>query len=281
MGFGRAIAHILRPRYAVLAVLALGAWQAYELTRVKAPPALDEPRRKAADDACWQAVEKLPGLPPGEKVAVLRLAGDRTGYVTGKLREVMDRKGRWKLADPSRLDTVLQRLKEELKLADAEPASVDAAVKAGRWAGTEWVLYGRIDEFTSDRGTGRIRMELRVASVLDGNDAGRPIVVAVPPEGAALGLLLWGLAWPVLLWIGAVAALPLATLPIVKAVLARESNAATFVLLIAYALAAWVLAFALAGFQIAGWLQGALLLVAFVAALGYDYGVFSVVENRR
>ena len=76
------------------------------------------------------------------------------------------------------------------------------------------------------------------------------------------------------------AVLPLVTWPVVRKVLSTESNPVTAAALLVYSLAAWVLAYALAGFAVAGW-AALLLVVAFLIGLAYNYLAFCLIERYR
>ena len=277
MGLIGAVAKVFRPKWALAAAAVVAAWQAYVLLK-PAPGPLDEPRQEVAEKACWLAVEKLPKLPEGDKVAVLRLAGDKTGYVTDKLRAMAERTGRFSQPAPSLIERAMQQLQIGEKAVDALPG----ALAAGREAQVPYVLFGRVWDFTSDLETGRIRLELTLASVADGKPAAPPVRVVVPdPDAPTLGAVVWSGVWRFGLWLLAVLLLPVVTHPAIRSVLDRESNFATLLAMVGYAAAAWVLAFALSGFAVAGWLAGLMLPAAFVAAILYDYYAFSVIEQRR
>ena len=276
MGLIAAASKIIRPKWALVAAAIVAAWQAYVILKPKRP-ALDAPRQEAAEQACWQALDKLPSL-PRDKVAVLRLAGDQTGLVTQKLRDVAERAGQFAQPAPGLLDRVLRELRIDEKPVD----SLEGALAAGQKAEVPYVLYGRVWDFTSDLHTGRIRMELTLVSVADARPAIAAVRIAVPdPDAPTLGQTVWSGAWRFGVWLAAVVLLPIVTYPVIKRVLDRESNLAILLALVGYALAAWVLAFALSGFAIAGWLAGLVLLAGFVAALLYDYYTFCVIERRR
>jgi len=263
--------NLVRFRWSLLAVLALAAWEGYLLLKPKPTP-LDEPRQKVAEEACWQAVRKLPQLPPGAQVAVLRLVGDRTGYVTDRLRAILERSGACRQPEPS----MIQRAMKELQVNESEIGTAEQAVAAGKGMNVPFVLSGRVSGFHSDRDTGRICLELTLADVPAAKTVSK-MTVAVPGPADA-GRLAWH--WRALIWAAVVAVLPLVTWPVVRKVLSTESNPVTAAALLVYSLAAWVLAYALAGFAVAGW-AALLLVVAFLIGLAYNYLAFCLIERYR
>ncbi|KPK47666.1 MAG: hypothetical protein AMK72_08125 [Planctomycetes bacterium SM23_25] len=276
MAIIRTIASLLKPRWALVALVLVAVWEGYLLLRPPEPSGpLDEPRREVAEEACWQAVEKLPEVPTAGHVAVLRLAGDGTQEVTKRLRELIERTGTYEQPEPGILDRVM----EELKIGEREVGTLEDALAAARFVRTPYALFGRIHEFTSDRDAGRIRMELTLADVGRAKAVGQPIIVAVPDPEARMRWIL-GLV-RVAVWVLVTALLPVVTLPRVRRILETESNAKILLGLLAYSCAAGVLALGLKGFSVSGWLWGVLLLGAVLLAFLYTYLVFSLVERRQ
>lgn len=276
MAILRTIAWFLKPKWALAALVLVAGWEGYLLLRPSSPSGpVDEPRQAVAEEACWHAVEALPEVPLEGRVAVLRLKGDRTGYVTDRLRAIIERTGKFEQPEPG----VLDRVMEELKIEEREVGSLEEASRAARWAKTPYVLFGMLSEFVSDRGSGRLRMELTLADVERGQIIGDPIPVAVPdPEAQqrwTRGLV------RVAVWVLVTALLPAITLPLVRRIVETESNGRILLGLLGYTVAAGVLAFGLNGFSIGGWLWGSLLGGASVLAFLYTYLVFSLVERRR
>ena len=276
------IGRMLKLKWALAGLLAIGAWEAYTILRPE-PIELDEPRRKVADEACWQAVERLPSLDIDGQVAVLRLDGDKTGYVTKRLRQLIERTGKYR--QPA--ESLVTRVMQDLQIEETPVADPQQAASAGRRMKVPYVLLGRVHRFASDRRQGVIEMELTVLDVEKRSAVAEPLLVAVPSPGARPGApghasSRWSApATRALIWLAAVVLLPLATMPLIRRVLARESNTATGVALGAYAVVGWLVALALVGFNIAGWLPGLLMLAAFVIALAYDYYAFNRIEQNR
>ena len=273
MAMVKTLAGLLCSRWAIAGLLAVAAWEGYLLMKPKAVAPVDELRQRAADDACFRALEKLPPLPRGSVLAVMRLEGDKTGFVTDRLRAIIGREGTYRQPEPS----LVQRMMTELQIDESPVTSLDKALAAAKRVGAPFVIFGRVPEFRSDRQTAHIRMELQVADVATGRSLGQVLVVL--PDPAEANRLGW--YWRVLIWLAAVGLLPLMTWPLVRKVLEVESNPATLAMLLAYSLAAWVLAYGLTGFAIAGWLMAGVLLVAFVAAVLYNYAMFALVDRSR
>ena len=269
----KSIAKTFRLRWVFLAVAVVAAWEGYVLLKPQPHP-LDEHRRDVAVEACWEAVEKLPKLPTAGSVAVLRLAGDTTGYVTDQLRGLIERKGKYTQPRPTLIDRVMR----ELKIDENEVGLADKARAAGQETKSPFVLFGRVSEFTSDRSEGRIRMELSVLDVGSGRLVGETVRIAVPDDTAGGGL---AIAWAVLIWLAFTMLLPFAGWGVIRWVLRKETNLATGTALIGCAMLSWLLGFGLIGFAISSWLTGAGLLLAFVLTLAYDYAIFIAIEARK
>lgn len=271
----RTIATFLKPKWALIALVLVVAWEGYLLVRPSEPRSpLDDPRREVAEEACWQAVERLPRLPAPGQVAVFRLQEDKTGEVTKRLREIIERTRAYEQPEPGLLDRVMK----ELKIEEQSVGTLEDALAAARFVKTPYVLFGRILEFTSDRNVGRICVELTLADVERGRPVGETVRITVPDPEARRRWLLGLLR--VVAWCVATALLPIVTLPVVRRIVAMESNGKALAALLAYAFAAGLLAFALSGFA-TGWLWGLLLFGAVLLAFLYDYLVFSMVERRR
>ena len=264
---------LLRPKVILTVALAAGGWQVYSSLKARPVP-LDAPRQEAAEKACWRAVEILPDLPePPGPVAVLRLEGDATGYVTGKLRELIERTGRYTQPPPS----LLERIKERLDVDETPVGTVEAALDAAGRLQVPYVLFGRVSGFASDQERGRIRMDLTVLDAATGAPVAPALTARYPEPSPDRGRAIWRL----LLWLAVTALLPLVTLPLVRAVLERESNAATLAGLLAWTAVPVVLALGLEGFAVSGWYGWTRIAAAVIIALAYNYCVFCVVEERR
>ena len=90
-----------------------------------------------------------------------------------------------------------------------------------------------------------------------------------------------GWPWRIGLWLAAVAAAPWLLRPLIVRALECESNAVTGLTLAGFAVAAWLLAMGLGGFDFSGWLVPVLALVGFAAATAYFYTIFARFEADR
>jgi len=271
---------LLKPKVVLAVAVAAGAWQVYSALKAPVPALLDAPRQEVADKACWQAVEGLPELPVadiGRTVAVLHLEGDATGYVTGKLRGLVERTGAYSQPPPS----LFERIKEKLDMPETPVGTAQAAVVAGGKLEVPYVLFGRVSGFTSDKDRGRIRLDLTVLDVATGAELAPTQTVQYPKPKPESEQATGGALGRVLLWLGVTALIPLLTLTLICGVLERESNGATLIALAAWtalpaALALWMEGFAITDWQ--GWIRIA---VAVIIAGSYNYYIFATQEQRR
>jgi hypothetical protein len=271
---------LLKPKVVLAVALAAGAWQVYSALRAPAPSGLDTPRQEAADKACWLAVEALPKLPEAAvdpTVAVLRLHGDATGYVTGKLREIVERTGAYTQPPPSLFD----RIKDRLDMAETPVGTPEAAVAAGAKLEVPYVLFGRVSAFTSDHERGRIRLDVTLLDVATSAELAPTQTVQYPEPEPESEQGAGGTLGRILLWLAATALIPLLTLPLIRSVLERESNGATLIALVVWTGAPVTLALWIPGFAVSGWQGWTSLIIAVIIAGGYNYYIFATEEEKR
>jgi hypothetical protein len=265
------IKRLFHPKLALVGGLLWVGWHAYMLFQPEPFP-LDEPRQDIAEQACWRAMDQLPSLPLVGEVAVLRVQGDHTGYVTECLRRLIDRTGLY----PQVPESAWRKLADKLDVQETAPADAAEAMETGKSLDAPYVLHGRLAQFTSDQRNASIDLRLEMLVVETGEPLAPELTIVLPEDQEASAF-----SWQrVALWLAATLLLPVLTAPLIRRVLEQESNALTGGLLVAYALTCWLLALGLLGFDMGGW-QSALLLGAFVAALGYNYAAFRMVEGRR
>jgi hypothetical protein len=275
---------ILLSKWILLGGLAVAAWQGWTVLR----PRRWEPsdlQKAVVENVCWDAAEALPPDLPGiQKIAVLRLAGrDSEGYVSRTLAECVGRSGRYDVLH----EGFVAKLMRELGLDDAPVEALADATKAGRKMGVDGVLFGEVAEFTSDRTSASIRLNLRLASVESGEAVfAESFARREPPDPASVAgvrqaILGSHVVKRILIWLAVAALLPLLLFPLVKRLLEEESNAVNFGLLAGLTLVDLALAFVLCGLTVSAWLPGVLLIAAGVAGAAYNYWLCSNIEKLR
>lgn len=272
MGFVSLVTGLLRPRTALVLLALVGAWEAYVWLRPAGEGGLDEARQQMASEACWRVVEKLPSLPEGAVLAVAPLAGDTGGHVTKQLRTFLFRSGHVVMPEEGLLD----RIRRELGFSESAPPDRDAAVELARRAGATHVLTGRVADFGTIRDEGRIDLRLQVVPVAGGESTS--LAVRLPDSAEARR---WSTRiWAIVGWIAGALALPLVCWPVVKAVLEKESNAATLGLLVGLSVLAAGGAMWLWDVG-TGWIAAVAVPVAFLASITYNYIIFAGIEASR
>jgi hypothetical protein len=271
LGFFR---KIIGSRLALLSLVAVLVWQLWMISRPKRPR-LDSPRRKVATQACWQAGKGLPS-PKKEhaKIAVFRLGGDSSGFVTEQLREVVDRLGYYELMDPS----FFKKLLRELNVEEQPVTTFDKALTLGKRMGVPYALFGNIGTFASDETSAHIRLELRLVNVSE-EKAVHSDVVEIQPSVVRTRIWAVPVLWRILGWILFAALFPLAVMPVTRRIIAKESNMTNLLMLLSYTLITFAAALALTGFYIrAVWTIIFLLAALFLSGF-YNLWVANQVER--
>lgn len=256
---------ILRSKMAVPALLIVAGWQTWLIARPN-PPELDRLRKEVAEDACWRAVKAMPVPDHPGKAVVLRLVNDKTGFVTAKLREAMDRQGDYVLVDP----TFFDRLLKELRIEEKEVGSFDEALRAGDRIGARYVFFGEVERHTSDQHTAYIKLDLRGLDTKAGrvffNDSVevKPTPLEAKTRSVSVGARVLG-------WTLFSGLLPLGFASVTKRVLGMESNAATLVLLLCFTGISTLAALTLMGFSVDSLKDTATLLGATGTGGAYNY----------
>jgi hypothetical protein len=262
--------HILRLRWAVLISIAVVSWQLYERFR-PAPVDIDAPRKQIAEEACWQVAEQLRSVTGPRKLVIMRFADDENGYVTGKLRETISRRGNFHVV----ADSLLVHVMKELGFGEKPARDLDSALKAARKADAQYLLDGEVHSFTSDRSQGHISLAARLYRVDDSKPVAETIRIDLPGDSQSWGFLK---SVPlVFAWFLAVVLLPFILYKVVTAALATESNGTILVMLLLLSVIDTLLAWGLAGLA----LNTFVLTGSFVLAMGANYGLLSWINNHR
>lgn len=263
---------LLKVRYAVVALLAAGAWQVYEVVK-PAPPPLEEPRREAVDRAVTDLVRKWPESAQGGGLLVVPFERDETGYVTSAVRYALQRADFVEVKAPD----VVEKLYRKMDLPLSGTFDGPRGVELGKAADVQYVLIGKVARLSDVVG----EVEVNLMAELWGTAGATRLsawtyeekpsnlqrtVGRVSPLKRALG------------WLSFIILLPWALYPLVRAVLRTESNVANALMLLTFvavgAAAAWV---ALAG-ELSGW-AGAFFVVALAFETAYNAGTLNVIAG--
>jgi hypothetical protein len=255
---------------------------------------LSPQRREAMQQASQQLLANMPR--PQDRIvrlSVAPLAGDYTGEVTQALRDQLDGEGIHDVP-PS---PIKDRLRRRLHLDQQQTMNAEAALKAGRSAGAERVLWGRINRLAELDGRAAADLELSLYDVpskrllwQDKVDSAKMETPAAPRAGASVKADMTRSTLPgrmastgarVAISLLFAVLLSLAAIPFILRILAHESNAlnmmmlasltaldACVTLLILYPLASrtvcFILVFILA--IVSGW---------------YNYWFCEIIEKKR
>ncbi len=271
---------LLKARYAALALAALGGWEVYSFFAPPAPE-LEPERIRAADRAAEIVASAMPEDWRRKKMFVAPFARDPSGYVMQSVTRAVRRLDRAEPVAPPRIEKVISLITTLAgqESETAAPEARTAALKLAKEAGAELLLLGRVRELSLTDGVPKIDLGVEVVDVGSGSKAWELDVAwtppwlertvgLVPPMKRAIG------------WILFVLLLPWAAMPLVKAVIKKESNAANAALLLSFASLAVVLAYvALAG-DLSGW-AGGFFLLAVAFGFFYNAGVLNYVAGLK
>ncbi len=214
----------------------------------------------------------------------LTLGGDDFGVISDPLRQIMWQSDRFQLQDYSLTEKFLKLIDWKRPTA----ASKMEAKERGEKRGSEYAIWGRINEFSDVGGSARLAVELNVIDVVSGeNLAGREFEIAkrgrvsapVPGEDERTSIGGVSFLTRVFFWLLAMMALPLVIYPLVKKILNRRSNAATLMLLVSLTLTALAVAYGFLIQDAGTWLAGFALLICFAISLTYNWYVLSMIKS--
>lgn len=267
---------LLKIKFAIILLAITGAWNIYQIAKPDKPN-LDMLRLEIGEQACWSIIDSLPtDIRPVEKTVVLRFTGDNTRYITSKLEELIERTGKVSLMDKGFFDKVLR----ELKIEDKEVNTFDEAFEIGRKSGADYVIFGNIEEFISDREHARLKMNVRMIDIAKEKTIMANIIDLQPSIVTAKVTTIspWS---RILFWILFTIFMPLIFIKLVRHVLSMESNAANFTLVLSFTAVSFFLALILAGFDLSSIWIGLLLLAGLITSVAYNYWICNYIEELR
>lgn len=265
---------ILKVRYAIIALLAAGAWQVYEVVK-PAPPPIEGARLEAVDEATADLVHKWPQSVRGGRLIVIPFERDTTGYVTKAMRDALTRSDYLDVQAPDVTEKVLRKIEFPV----SGTFDGQRALDVGQASEVQYVLTGKVERLSEVDHVVEAQIKAELWSVggkqclLKWEYAQSPGTLErtlghVSPMRRAVG------------WLLIVIILPWALYPLVSLVFRLESNAANAVMLVGFITFDGVIAWAGLASDASGW-AGAFLILAIVFEAAYNAGVLNLIAGRR
>lgn len=234
-------------------------------------------RRKLAEHVCAQVVADLPKRGGAPTLAVLNIAGDANGLVTGLLREKIQAAGEYHLLDDSFLGKLLREFGKE----GAPVSRLADAVATAREIGVDLVVFGEIAEFRVDENVSRLKLEMRMAD----RQSGQAVFARSYSQGTQdpsswrARLADSPAGRRIFIWVAFTLLLPVISIPLIRRLTAMDSNLLNLALLLCYTLVDMFIAFLLIGFGISSVWTALILFVALAASSLYNYCIASFIEQ--
>ncbi len=232
-------------------------------------------RRQLADRVCTRVVADLPRREGSPSVAVLDLAGDPNGLVTALLREKIQAADSYRVLERQLFDKMLGEFGRQ----GAPVSRLTDAVSTARQIGVDLVVFGEVSDFFVDTGRSSLRLEARMAE----RQSGQAVFARSYYEGSSGG---WFSRLPdrsllrrVLIWILLTILLPVVSIPLIRRLIAMDSNITNLLMLLGYTALDMLFAFLLAGFGFPGVWGIVLLVLALAASAFYNYSIASLIEE--
>lgn len=277
---------ILRSPAVWLAVAAAAVWGAWEVARPTQPAPTARQQAMIAEVAreanLWAGRLDI----PREATAFLTFGRDRFALVSDPVRDALHRTDRFELADFTLWEKALRKVEWDLPMVAGRRDAREAAAARD----CTFAVWGRVNELSDISGRARIEVSIEMVEAATGcviahrtfeiNE--QPLAsVAVPqeiqpPGGPAGG---WPFATRALVWLAAVALLPLIAWPVVRHIVTGESNAAILALLALFVIAGVGAAYGLLAHGMSQWTAGIALAVAFALALAYNWHAMSIIKQ--
>ena len=252
-------------------------WESY---RVFGPieDSLGFMRRVLAEQVCSEAAEDLPQRQGLSTLAILDLAGDSSdGYISSMLRQRVQATGKYRLIEES----FFRKLLREFGKDNAPVSTLADAVTAARQLGVDAVLFGEIPEFTAQKNAAAVRLELRMAE----RDSGQSVFARSYSSNRAdtmrARIADSSKGRRIFIWVLFTILLPLVTVPLIRRLVAVDSNLLNLGLLVGYTLLDMFVAILLTGFWIPTLWTAGILLFALVASGYYNFRIASFIEQMK
>lgn len=236
---------------------------------------------KAVRSVCRHLRDHLDSQLEGTvRVGVAHLVNDPSDTATGILKQVLAEQNDWTVESGS----VIQKFLGDVSQTLAGATSLDEIINAARRVELDVVVTGRIISVRESGGRASCESAFYVCDVRTGEWLiNGPLRAEWSPGLVEKSTSLTHRTNPltrILVWLGFVLILPWISAPVVRWVLEKKSNTASFLLLLTYSVLALILAFALTGFHVTG-AGGCLMIVAAaVIAAGYSWWVCEFIGDH-
>jgi hypothetical protein len=238
-------------------------------------------RRSLVDRVCTKVVDDLPRKNGVASVAVLDFAGDVQGFISNHLRERIAAAGEFKVLD----EIFFRKLLREFGKDQGPITRLADAVEAARAIGVDLVVFGEIPEFAARQEAAALSMEVRVAERASGQ------AVFAQSYRERLGDTWLGSAYwrariadsskgrRIFIWVAFTLLLPLLTIPLIRRLVAVDSNMVNLAWLLGYTIVDVLFALLLTGFWIATVWTAVVLILALAGSAYYNYSIAVFVER--
>ncbi len=203
-------------------------------------PEIGAGRAAMADHAINKMVEDL-RLNRGSvnNIVLLHFVNDPTDYFTSRLRLIIEQRGVFDLEDRS----LVEKIRNKLKLRHPVYDTVAVALKIGKSADVQGVLYGALLKFESFPGGAVINVKYQLLNVKTGEitytgsyveDTSKSILPAVVPDKVKEQTQ--GIPWylRILGWVLIALLLPVFTISFIRTMVAKRSNRRNLFVLAVY-----------------------------------------------
>lgn len=247
-------------------------WQVWLFLR-PGPEPLNFGESRAAQASIQGFINRLATTSPNQssKVGVVSLFNDRSGEVSSMLRESFHRDRRFLLEQTS----IPGKIITDIGAALAAASSLPDVTGAGRQIGLDLIIVGRIDSISSSQNEARVDLQLSAYDTHRGEWVLREVFTGEWRPGVIEGWQATVDSWPIwqrmTLWLVLVLVLPWITPWASKAVLRKESNTASGLLILSYASVNLLTAAFLIGFSLSGFLPWLGFLAASLFAIAYPW----------
>jgi hypothetical protein len=284
MGVTRIVKWLYRSGTLWILLASTAIWGVYQVVK-PTQPHLTSRQRSMVTELTREVSEWAEQLQPRRSRAVfLTLGRDEFGLVSDRIRQVMWQSDRFNLRDYS----VREKLCRLIEWTRPTVGSSMEATERARDRGSEYAVWGRVEEFSDVGGEARLAVRLQLVDAVSGETlAGRDFEVVragaisrpMPEDDSGESVPGLSFVTRVFIWVIAALALPLMTYPLGKRVLTGDSNAAVLALLASLVLASTGVAYVLFMYMGGGIIGGLVLLVCFGLALVYDWYALSTIKR--
>lgn len=234
-------------------------------------------RRELADEMMSEIIIDLrENREDVRKAALLHFANDSTDYITGSLRNAIEKSGVFGLRDT----TALYKARSMLRLQHPAYDNLNDALERARSLDAESVIFGTVHAFEAFPDGTVVDLEVKLAHTESGeimlkrrytrdtSETSIPTAFKTSDEGVH---------WlsRSMIWLLIVLLLPVFTINFIRAMIRKESNKVNAFTLGIYTIADALLAFLMIGMALSGWFTVFLFIIAVGAAFVYNFQIMN------